>query len=263
MTNEQEHKQVNIGQLIRPVPPIREHFNPEELAHLIASIRSNGILVPLMVRPIGDKYEVIDGDRRLAAAWEAGLREVPVLVRNLDDRETLIQRMLANKERADTDPVSDAKYIAHLIGTKQMTAGEIAEAWGHTLDWVADRLGIAEMPEYMQVALRNEHLPLGVCLELNQIIDDKTKERYFSEAVRDGMTVRAAKYNRMVVNEALEALRARGEEPTEETIPIMSQVPRAVCFITGEILPVTETRMVRVGIRAAEEFVKRVHQQIP
>ena len=261
--NEQEHRQFNIGDIIRPVPPIREHFNPEDMAHLVASIRQNGILVPLMVRPVGDKFEVVDGDRRLAAAWEAGLREVPVLVRNLDDRQTLIQRMLANKDRADTDPVSDAKYIAHLVGTKAMPPGDIAEAWGRPLDWVSDRLAIAEMPDYMQKALSFEQIPLGVCLELNQVLDDKTKERYFAEAVRDGMTVRAARFNRMIVNETIEALRERGEEPTEEMIPTMSQVPRACCFLTGEILSVTETRMVRVGIRAAEEFVKSVHRQVP
>ncbi|MBI4133041.1 ParB/RepB/Spo0J family partition protein, partial [Candidatus Uhrbacteria bacterium] len=139
--------------VLRPDPPVRDHFDEQELSRLTASIREHGILVPLMVRRRGDQFEVVDGDRRLAAAWQAGCREVPVMVYDLDDRQTHIQRMLANLDRHDPDPVSEAKYIAKVIHAGTFDIETFAAKLGRSLDWVEGRLTIAEMPPYMQAAL--------------------------------------------------------------------------------------------------------------
>ena len=104
---------------------------------LSTSIRENGIITPLTCVRRNDKFEVIDGDCRLQAAWTAGLREVPIVVRVLSDSEVHVQRMLANKDRADTDPVSDAKYIAYLITNEIYTAEQYAKKCGKSLSWVA------------------------------------------------------------------------------------------------------------------------------
>lgn len=256
--NESEQKTINIGLIERPIPPIREFFDEEEMATLVASIRENGILVPLLVRQKGDKYEVVDGDRRLAAAWSAGVREIPVIVRALTDRATHIQRMLANKDRADTDPVSEAKYIARLIGEKIFTAEEYAEKIGRSIDWVADRLAIAQMPKYMQDGLSFKKVPLGVCLEISQVKDEGTMERYFKEAIRSGMTIHAAKISRMTVNEAIDALAEQAKPITEENLPSVQIIPQVRCELTGDMLPITGTRMIRVGIENYELFRKEV-----
>lgn len=256
--HESDFRTINIGLVDRPVPPVRTHFNDEELARLVASIREHGILVPLMVREQADRFEVIDGDRRLAAAWEAGLREIPVVVRALDDRETHIQRMLANKDREDTDPVSEAKYIATTIASGIITAEEWCERMGRSAAWVEDRLEIASMPEYMQVALAAKQLTLGVCLELNQIKDDATKERYYYDALRSGMTVHAAQISRMQVNEAIDALKEAGQDIVQENLPEPTFVPRARCAYTGEVLYITEMRMVRVGIANHEKWQREL-----
>lgn len=252
--NETEQKTVNIGLIERPIPPIREFFDEQDLARLVASIRENGILVPLLVRPKNDRYEVIDGDRRLAAAWSAGLREVPIIIRTLTDKDTHIQRMLANKDRADTDPVSEAKYIARLIYEKIFTADEYAEKIGRSVDWISDRLAIAEMPEYMQLALANKNMSLGVCLELSQVKDPSTKERYFREALRSGMTVHAAKISRLMVNEAIDALAESAKPITEENLPPVQIIPQVRCELTGEMLPITGTHMIRVGTDNYKKF---------
>ena len=248
-----ETKLVNIGLVTRPVPPVREHFDEQEMARLVSSIRENGILVPLLVRPRGDQFEVIDGDRRLHAAFEAGVREIPVVVRDLDDHETHIQRMLANLDRHDTDPVSEAKYCARLIAEGTFDIEGLAAKLGRSVVWVENRIVIAEMPQYMQEALSRQQMSLGVCLELNEIHDDATKDRYFAEALRNGMTVRAAEYNKLMVNEAIDALHASGEPVHEEAIPEPEATPRIQCALTDEILFVTEMRLVRVGIRNLEE----------
>lgn len=252
--HESEQKTVNIGLIERPVPPIREFFDDDELQRLVASIRENGILVPLLVRPKGDNYEVIDGDRRLAAAWAAGIRQIPIIIRALDDRATHIQRMLANKDRADTDPVSEAKYIARLIYEKIFTAEEYAEKIGRSTEWISDRLAIAEMPDYMQQALSMKQVSLGVCLEIAQVKDPGTMQRYFNEAKRSGMTVHAARISRMTVNEAIDALAENDKPIDEELLPALQVIPQVRCELTGESIPITGTQMIRVGIENFKKF---------
>jgi len=254
--DEKEITEVNIGLVVRPNPPVREHFDEQELSRLTDSIRENGVLVPLLVRRLGDKFEVVDGDRRLAAAFAAGCREVPVVVRDLNDSETHVQRMLANLDRHDTDPVSEAKYIAQVVHDKTFTVEAFAKKLGRSIDWIDGRLMIAEMPLDMQTALALQQISLGVCMELHKIKDDKTKHRFFADAMRNGMTVHTAKVNRLMVNETIDALADVGEEVTEENIPEVQRVPKARCAYTGEVLPVTAMRMVRVGIDNHEHWQK-------
>ncbi len=258
-----EQRVINIGLVVRPVPPVRDHFDESELARLVASIRENGILVPLLVRPRGDKFEVVDGDRRLAAAFEAGVREIPVVVRDLTDSETHIQRMLANLDRHDTDPLSEAKYIAQIVASGALTIPAFAKKLGRTIGWVEGRLMIAEMPGYMKDALSDQKVPLGVCMELFQITDENTRERYFMDALRSGMTVHTAHINRLMVMEAITALEERGEVLTEESVPGAVTVPRVRCAYTGETLPVTATRMVRVGVETHEKWQRDLKKTDP
>ena len=256
--NDTQIKTINIGLVDRPDPPIRRQFDEQEMARLVASIREHGILTPLLVRERKDRYEVIDGDRRLAAAFKADVREIPVVVRTLNDKQTHIQRMLANKDREDTDPVSEASYIAQTIADKVITVEEWCDTIGRSEAWVFDRLEIASMPDYMKDALSGKLIPLGVCLELNKIDDDATRERYFYDAMRSGMTIHAAKVSRLMVNEAIEAVQARGDTVTEDSVPVIQTVPRARCAYTGEAMPVTAMRMVRVGIDNHENWQREL-----
>lgn len=253
--NNGEKLTVNIGLVQRPVPPVRDHFDEAELARLTQSIRDEGILQPLLVVRRDDKYEVVDGDRRLKAAWEAGLREVPVLVRDLSDEQVHIHRMLANLDRHDPDPVSEAKYIATLVATQNWSVEDVAKKLGRSMAWVEGRLTIAEMPDYMREALRSGDLSLGVAMELHSIKDENTKQRYTREAIHSGMTVHAAKVSALTVNEAITAIRERGEEVTEETTPAPVFIPKVKCAITGEVLPQTETLLIRVGKENYQRFM--------
>lgn len=255
--NDPEYRIVNIGLVKRPNPPVRERFDEQEMERLVTSIRENGILVPILVVQRGNEFEVVDGDRRLNAAWKADLREVPVLVRAIDDSQVHVQRMLANLDRDDTDPVSEAKYVANLIHSGAFDFETISAKLGRSREWIEGRLTIAEMPAYMQDALSSKAISLGVCMELHGIADEGTKERYFREALRSGMTIHSARYNRLIVNEAIEALAQQGQVPSEDTIPSVQQVPQARCAITDELLPVTAMRMIRVGIQQLEDARNR------
>lgn len=252
--HEQQIRTVSIGEIDRPVPPVREHFDEKEMAGLIESIRENGILVPLMVVERNNRLEVVDGDRRLNAAWQAGVKQIPVVVHALTDEQVHIQRMLANMDRHDPDPVSEAKYCARLIHAKTFTVETLSKKLNRSQAWVEDRLVIAEMPEYMQVGLSEQSMSLGVCLQLNQILDERTKRSYFTEALRNGMTVHAAEYNRLMVNETISSLRAQGEEVNEETVPVQVVEQKVPCQLTDRMVPISRTRMYRIDADAFNRF---------
>ena len=117
---------INTQLIDRPVPPVRQQFDETEIQSLTDSIREKGILVPLLVRPRGERFEVIDGDCRLEAAFRNRLREVPCVVRDTGDGETHILRMLANLDRSNPDPVSEAIYISKVLESKSINLPDLA-----------------------------------------------------------------------------------------------------------------------------------------
>lgn len=245
----EQSKLINIQLIDRPNPPVRISFNENEIEALAKSISEEGILVPLLVRPVGGRFEIIDGDCRLEAAYRLRLREVPAVVRNATDSETHVLRMLANLDRSDPDPVSEAIYIAKAIESGSITAEELAIKLRRGAQWVSDRLAIAEMPDYMQDALRNKQITLGVALALNQLPDDDLRFRWMFSAIQSGMTVRSAND---AVREHLNLLERikMGESPTPP--PEAFREPPIVlypCERCGERAPLTELRLVRIHAR--------------
>jgi len=93
----------------------RRYFDEEAMAQLTASIKENGILQPLLVRPVGDKYEVVAGERRLKAAQAVGLTEVPVTVRFLSDLQASEYALIENLQRQDLNPVEETEEILQLL----------------------------------------------------------------------------------------------------------------------------------------------------
>lgn len=241
-----ENKLINIQLIDRPNPPVRLAFNEEEIQALTESIKDKGILVPLLVRQLGERYEVIDGDCRLEAAVRLRYRQVPCVVRTATDSETHILRLLANLTRSNPDPVSEAIYISKAISSGVFTAEELAQKLNRSLSWVSDRLAIAGMPDYMQSALQEGKVKLGVALALNELDDDNVKRSWLASALNDGLSVKAAEDAvRDYFNIQDRVNRGESPPPAPEYYekPPVIMYPCARC---GEIAPLEELRLVRI-----------------
>ena len=216
-------KLINITLIDRPENPMRLQFNEEDIQALTSSIQAQGVLVPLLVRANGERYEVIDGDSRLEACHRLRIGEVSCVVRNATDSETIVLRMLANLDRSDPDPVSEAVCIARAIETGTITAEELTQKLNKTSDWVENRLAIADMPDYMQNAIRTKVLGLGVALLLAQIDNDTTRRQWMNSAIVSGMTVRGAR-DALFEYQKYKAL-AEGMKEGEEPPPLLTTPP--------------------------------------
>ena len=217
-----------------------------ELDDLVISIRENGILQPLLVRPRGARFEVIAGNRRLQAARKLGLGKVPALVRDANDNETAILRFEENLKRADINSVEEAKYIAESIIALGISVSEFAQKVNRSVQWIEDRMTVAGMPDYLQLYLVEKKVSLGVALALNEITDETVKKDWAYFAVTSGMTVLAAQN---ALNEWRKMERRRQEAPPGSELPPPPKEPPVAyvqCFRCGSMRPMQQLRFVRV-----------------
>ncbi|MBL0938885.1 MAG: ParB/RepB/Spo0J family partition protein [Gemmatimonadaceae bacterium] len=141
----------------------RKEFHIEELADLEASLRINGLLQPITVRPApnGQGYELIAGERRFRAATRIGWTEIPALVRPVDDRKLATLAMIENLQRADLDPIEEAEGYQRLIDDFALSNQEVADVVGKDRSTVANALRLRQLPASVRRMLQEKQLTAG------------------------------------------------------------------------------------------------------
>ncbi|MEC8020985.1 MAG: ParB/RepB/Spo0J family partition protein [Pseudomonadota bacterium] len=178
-----------IEQLVRGAFQPRQHFDEEALEELAASIRSQGLMQPLVVRPLGAGFEIIAGERRWRAAQRAGLDRVPVLVRTLDDQSALALALIENVQREDLSPLEEAAALERLMTTFSLTQAQAAEAVGKQRATVANLLRLLRLGSEARPLLERGDLTMGHARAL-LALDDPRQGTLAREAVQRGWTVR-------------------------------------------------------------------------
>jgi ParB family chromosome partitioning protein len=171
----------------------RKRFEPEATAGLAASIRHQGVLQPIVVRPRPEGgYEIVAGERRWRAAREAGVPTLPVLVRDADDRDSLLLGLVENVARENLSPVEEARAYATLVDEFELSLGDVAERVGRSKPSVSNRLRLLELPEEILWMLARGELTEGHARAVLALPSDDARLRLARRIARDGMTVRAA-----------------------------------------------------------------------
>ena len=147
---------------IRPGPfQPRTAFEPEGLRELADSIRAQGIIQPIVVRPAGDDFEIIAGERRWRAAQQVGLDEIPVIVRDVDDEVAAALALIENIQRENLNPLEEAAALNRLVVDFQLTHGEAAKAVGRSRSMVSNLLRLLELSEEVRELVDARHLEMG------------------------------------------------------------------------------------------------------
>jgi ParB family chromosome partitioning protein len=183
-------RRVAIG-AIRPNPyQPRRHFAAEELAELADSIKAHGLIQPLVVAEEGTGYCLIAGERRLRASQQAGLTEVPVVVRSAEPREMLALAIIENVQRADLDPLETAAAYRQLIDEFGATQAEVARIVGKSRVAVANTLRLLGLPESVRALVAGGHLSEGHARALLAIERADFQALLAERAASEGWTVR-------------------------------------------------------------------------
>ena len=221
---------------IRPNPfQPRRTFDPQELQELEASLRANGLLNPVTVRPAktGGGYELIAGERRIRAAARIGWTEIPAVVKEIDDRALLTLALVENLQRADLNPIEEAEGYRQLLGDFDLTQAQLAEAVGKERSTVANMLRLLQLPAVVQQLVHQKELTLGHARALLTLEDEQTLIALAREIVAEGLSVRAVEE------------RARGGAPAKKRRERKGADP-------------ADARA--IALRAAEEEVRRYLQ---
>jgi ParB family chromosome partitioning protein len=177
---------------IRPNPyQPRERFDEEQLNELTESIREVGILQPVLVRPVGDEFELIAGERRWRAARRLGIGRMPALVRESDDVAALEQALVENVHRADLNALEEAAAYQQLIEDFSLTHEAVATRVGRSRTAVTNTLRLLQLPPSVQRHVRDGALSMGHARALLGTPDRSLQEALASQAVREGWSVRA------------------------------------------------------------------------
>lgn len=183
---------VPIGQLIPNRSQPRQHFSPDELERLAASIKESGLLQPLVVRELGpDRYEIVAGERRFRAATEVGIEHIPVVVRDLSDRETLEIGIIENVQRADLNPVEEALAYQRLIQEFGASQGEIAATVGRDRTSIANSLRLLKLPAEIQQLLVTGRITAGHGRALLMLQQEEDQRCLAEQIEREQLSVRA------------------------------------------------------------------------
>src|ERR1051326_8669389 len=156
-----------------PLQP-RKDFVPEALQELVDSIRQHGVIQPLIVRQAGARLELIAGERRWRAAHEAGLAEVPVIIRGASDLEVLELSLIENLQRSDLNPIEEAQGYARLAGEFGLRQEDIAQKVGRSRAAVANSLRLLDLHPQIQTWLTQNLISVGhakVLLSLKSAAD--------------------------------------------------------------------------------------------
>lgn len=172
----------------------RVHFDEKELQELADSIREHGVLQPLLVRKDGDGYQIIAGERRYQASKIAEIKEVPVIVKDVDETEVLALALIENLQRSDLNPIEEARGYRQLIDASGMTQEALSKAVSKSRSAITNALRLLDLPESVQTMLFEGKLTAGHARAILAVPYEDARIKLAEKVVKDGLSVRATEH---------------------------------------------------------------------
>lgn len=247
-----------------PFQPRRE-FAEEELADLAASIRENGLLQPVVVRPAGGngaaRWELVAGERRWRAVQRLGWAEIPVLVRELDDRAMLVVALVENLQRAELSPLEEAIGYQRLIEEFQLSQQQVADAVGRDRSTIANALRLLQLPASVRNLLASGELTAGHARALLGIGNDQRISELARRVVDEGWNVRQVEAEVQRMRPAREK-KVRSPRPREAA---ERRLEEELQRVLGTAVKIRRGRgmkgRIEIPFYSAEDF-ERIYEQI-
>lgn len=205
-TEVQVKKTLRVSELEPNRDQPRKQFSDEAIQTLADSIQQYGMIQPILVRPLGLNYQIVAGERRWRAARMLGMDEVPVVIRELTDEETMAVALIENLQREDLNPLEEANAYAQLMDMFHLTQEEVAKRVGKSRSAVANSLRLLKLPENVKTLVEDGGLSAGHARALLGISDEKLLSETAAKAADGKLTVRA-----------VEKIAADSEKPEKRT----------------------------------------------
>ncbi len=172
-----------------PLQP-REDFDAESILELAQSIKEKGVIQPLLVRRRGDTYELIAGERRLRAVNSLGLKEIPIIVREVSDQDSLELALIENIQREELNPIEEAHAYQHLMDKFNVTQEKISEVLGKSRVTITNTLRLLKLPHEIQAEMKRGRISFAHGRALLEVNDANQQRKLMQEIIAKGLSVR-------------------------------------------------------------------------
>ena len=181
---------LSISEIVRNPNQPRKTFDEDKLAELADSIRQNGVLQPILVRRKGQKYEIVAGERRYQASKLAGLKEMPAVVREIDDDKVFQLALIENLQRSDLSPIEEAKGYKQLLTSRSLTQEELAKILSKSRSAIANTLRLMDLPVEVQHMMEQGLLTAGHARAILAVPSEEGRIKLAKKVVTESLTGR-------------------------------------------------------------------------
>ncbi len=206
----------------------RQNFDDAKLEDLKASIKEKGVLQPILVRKYEDGYEVVAGERRLKAAKAIGLQEVPVIIKNVTDREALVLALVENIQREELNAIEEAQGFKRLIEEFQFTQESVGEAVGKDRTTITNLLRLLRLPDEIQQQVADAKLSMGHARALLSLEDAAVQKKMAKVIIDKGLSVRAVEDLVKKSHEGQNIIKAAKTKNKDRDIEILEEELRKI-----------------------------------
>ena len=213
--NEDRVLYININDIRPNSAQPRKNFDEEKLRELASSIKTNGVIQPLIVRESTNGCELVAGERRWRAARMAGLRTVPCIIRNFDDRQNAIVAIIENMQREDLDPIEEALGLKSMTEKYGFTQEQVSASLGRSRTYITNSIRLLKLPEEIQQYVSSGQMSAAHGRTIINIPDKERQKEIAEKIIRNDLSVRATERLAEKVKDELRPERKKRKKASE------------------------------------------------
>jgi ParB family chromosome partitioning protein len=253
--------QLPVEQIQRNPYQPRKAFDADQLSGLAESIRVHGVLQPVIVRPVGDHYQLISGERRLRAAQAAGIREIPARVVNFNDQQVLEAALVENIQRSDLNPIEKAQGFKEYLDRFGITQEQLATRLGLDRTTISNLVNLLDLPVEVQEAVRLGQISHGHAKVLKGLSDPERQISLCKEIITQGLSVRAVEMAvREEKPESRPAASRRGIDKTKHVQAIEDDLRKRLAMRVEIRLKAKDKGQIVVRFESNDDFERLVER---
>ncbi len=226
--NEDRVLYIDINDIIPNSAQPRKNFDEVKLNELAESIKTNGIISPLIVRESKNGYELVAGERRWRASRIAKLKKVPCIVRDFDDRQNAIVAIIENMQREDLDPIEEALGLRSMTEKYGFTQEQVSSSLGKSRTYIANSIRLLKLPEEIQQYVSSGQMSAAHGRTIINIPDKNKQKEIADKIIRNDLSVRATERLAEKVKDELRPDRKRRKPKTDTKTPVKTAETEAV-----------------------------------
>lgn len=250
-----------IDQIQRNPKQPRKNFEQQALEELADSIRQNGVLQPILVRKKGSVYEIVAGERRYQASKLAGIKEMPVVIREIDDAEVFQLALIENLQRADLSPLEEARGYRQLLDSKNLTQEALAKILSKSRSAIANTLRLIDLPDEVQQMIEQGLLTAGHARAVLSVPSEEGRVALAQKVVKEALTVRQTERLAPLFSGEVEEKKPR--VPAPQTFKRAARQLRQMLETNVKVKQVRGKNKIEIEFKDEEELARILGQITP